>query len=138
MDDSGGGGRTRLLLALVILPLTPFLLLIETPPMFGRSLRFPPIYLIEKIVCFPYPLSVSPFVAAVYLLGYTGGHFCAQQSWLAGLITCGTSNIFGIPLVFWNVLAKYLPVAHGIVPHVGQIDHDLDQIAYDLDPNLPL
>ena len=45
--EGGGGGRTHLLLALVILPLTthlfragaPFLLLLETPPTFGRSLR---------------------------------------------------------------------------------------------------
>ena len=44
----GGGGGTHLLLALVIRPLTthpfrdgaPFLLLIGTPPTFGRSLRF--------------------------------------------------------------------------------------------------
>ena len=47
--EKGGEGRTRFLLALVILPLTthphpfrdgaPFLLLTETPPTLGRSLR---------------------------------------------------------------------------------------------------
>ena len=44
----GGGGRTHLLLALFVWSLTthllrdgaPFLLLLETPPTFGRSLRF--------------------------------------------------------------------------------------------------
>ena len=46
-EGAPGGGRTYLLLALVIWPLTkrpfrdgaPFLPLIETPPTFGRSLR---------------------------------------------------------------------------------------------------
>ena len=46
----GGGGRTHSLLALVIRPSTthpfldgaPFLLLVETFPTFGRSLRFFP------------------------------------------------------------------------------------------------
>ena len=70
-----GGGGTHLLLALAIWPLTthpfrdgaPFLLLIETPPTFGRSLRFFHIYYIEN-ACLSYPRPASPSAATIYLL----------------------------------------------------------------------
>ena len=68
-------GRTDLLLALVIRQLTthpfgdgsPFLLLIETPPTFGRPLSFSTYYM--KLIAYPIPRPVSPSAATIYLLG---------------------------------------------------------------------
>ena len=60
--EGGGGGRTHVLLAFVIGPLTthpfrdgaPFLYPIETPPTFGRSVRF--FYIPYDFVCLSYLL----------------------------------------------------------------------------------
>ena len=71
-----GGGGTHLLLALVIWPSTthpfrdgaPFLLLIETSPTIGRSLRcFHILHTVEK-KCWSYPLPAWPPVATIYRL----------------------------------------------------------------------
>ena len=75
----GGGGRTHLLLALIIGPLTthpfrdgaPFLLLLKTLPTFGRSVRFFHIpidtYLV-RLFCLSYLLLVWPTAATIYHL----------------------------------------------------------------------
>ena len=68
-----GGGGTHLLIALVISPLTtypfrdgaPFLLLIEIPPTFGRSLYFFRILQRNGLLTLS-PFPVSPFVATIY------------------------------------------------------------------------
>ena len=71
-QDCEWGGGTLSLLALVIVPLTthpfrdgaPFLLLVETPPTYGRSLRFPPMLRELFLLTF----SPSPLVATIYLI----------------------------------------------------------------------
>ena len=71
----GEVGRTHSLRALVIWPLTthsfrdgaPFLLLTETPPTFGRSLRF--FHVLIETVCLSYPRPVSSSAATICLLG---------------------------------------------------------------------
>ena len=70
-----GRGRTHLLLALVIWPLTthpfrdgaPFLLLRETPPTFGVCYASSVYYI--QIVCLSYTSPVSPSAATIYLVG---------------------------------------------------------------------
>ena len=83
----GVARRSRLLPALVIWPLTAhlfrdgasFLLLIETPPTFGRSLRFSICYM--ETLCLSYLLSVSPSVATIYLVGsFSRYHLVYQTS----------------------------------------------------------
>ena len=76
-----------MLLALVTSTLTThpfpdgasFLLLIETPPTFGRSLRFSICYM--ETLCLSYLLSVSPSVATIYLVGsFSRYHLVYQTS----------------------------------------------------------
>ena len=75
-----GGGDSRLLIAIMhhFRDGAPLLLLVETPPTFGRSLCFS--HIANRTVCLSYRRPVSLSAAIIYLLGYSDRYLATLES----------------------------------------------------------